>query len=75
MEHGSSTKKKMMNFVAYTQTNDFAEVPQKGITARAFFYGSLLSLAIGIGVAYADNAIRGSYMGLDFGSPAAIFVF
>ena len=75
MEHGSSTKKKMMNFVAYTQTDEFAEAPQKGITARAFFYGSLLSLAIGIGVAYADNAIRGSYMGLDFGSPAAIFVF
>ncbi len=46
----------------------------KGVTARAFLMGTLLSFLTGLGVAYADNAIRGSHMALDFGSPVAVFL-
>ena len=34
----------------------------EGVTVRSFLIGTLVSLLIGLGIAYADNAIRGSYM-------------
>ena len=45
----------------------------EGVTVRSFLIGTLVSLLIGLGIAYADNAIRGSYMAFDFGSPVAVF--
>lgn len=42
------------------------------ITLRSVVVGGAVSAGIGAGVAYADNAIRGSYLALDFGSPAAL---
>ena len=42
------------------------------VTLRSVLLGACLSAGIGAGVAYADNAIRGSYLALDFGSPAAL---
>jgi hypothetical protein len=42
------------------------------VTLRSIAVGGAISVAIGAGVAYADNAIRGSYLALDFGSPAAL---
>ncbi|MBT5961048.1 MAG: hypothetical protein HOG99_05895, partial [Gemmatimonadetes bacterium] len=42
------------------------------VTLRSVSLGAGLSAGIGAGVAYADNAIRGSYLALDFGSPAAL---
>ena len=45
----------------------------EGATVRSFLIGTLVSLLIGLGIAYADNAIRGSYMAFDFGSPVAVF--
>ena len=47
---------------------------REGITARAFVGGALASLAVGAGIAYADNVIRGSWMAIDFGSPVAVFL-
>ena len=47
---------------------------REGITARAFVAGALASLAVGAGIAYADNVIRGSWMAIDFGSPVAVFL-
>lgn len=44
------------------------------ITARSVAFGATASAVIGAGVAYADNAIRSSYLALDFGSPTALVV-
>jgi hypothetical protein len=41
---------------------------------RAFIWGSLMSLAIGVGVPYGTLILRGSYMDLDFSTPGAIFL-
>ncbi len=42
------------------------------VTLRSVAVGGAISAGIGAGVAYADNAIRGSYLALDFGSPVAL---
>ncbi len=42
------------------------------VTLRSVALGGAISAGIGAGVAYADNSIRGSYLALDFGSPAAL---
>ncbi|MDP6984878.1 MAG: hypothetical protein QGG05_17525, partial [Candidatus Latescibacteria bacterium] len=42
------------------------------VTLRSVTVGGAISAGIGAGVAYADNAIRGSYLALDFGSPVAL---
>lgn len=39
---------------------------------RGWVIGVLVSAAIGAGVVWADNTIRGSYLALDFGSPTAL---
>ena len=41
-------------------------------TLRALATGAVLSLLIGAGVGYADNAVRGSFLAIDFGAPVAI---
>lgn len=47
----------------------------RAFTFRAFSVGSLCSLAIALGVPYSTYFIRGSYMDLDFSTPAAVFLF
>ena len=47
---------------------------EEGVTARAFACGAVASLVVGAGIAYADNAIRGSWLAIDFGSPVAVFL-
>ncbi len=42
---------------------------------RAFAVGTALCLVIGMGCPYVLHKMRGSYMALDFGTPAAIFLF
>ena len=49
-------------------------VQHEGVTRRAFLIGTLVSFAIGVGVVYGDNVIRGSRMAQDFGSPVALFI-
>ena len=46
---------------------------REGVTARGFLLGALVSLLIGVGVGYADTAIRGSNIAIDFSSPVAFF--
>ena len=41
---------------------------------RAFLWGSLMALALAVGVPYGTLLLRGSYMDLDFSTPGAIFV-
>ena len=41
---------------------------------RAFIWGSLMALGIGLGVPYGTLILRGSYMDLDFSTPGAIFL-
>ena len=50
-----------------------SNIQHEEATVRSFLIGTLVSLLIGLGIAYADNAIRGSYMAFDFGSPVAVF--
>ncbi len=47
----------------------------RAFTFRALFAGSLGSLAIAVGVPYSTYFVRGSYMDLDFSTPAALFLF
>jgi hypothetical protein len=51
-----------------------AEPAASGITARAFVLGSVFSLVVGAGIAFADNVVRGSYLAIDNGSPVALFL-
>ena len=51
-----------------------AEVHQP-LTLRALGVGTFLSFFLAVGANYADIAISGSYMTLDFSAPGAIFVF
>ena len=44
-------------------------------TFRSIGLGALFSLCIAIGDPYGNMVIRGSYMGLDFGTPGALFLF
>ena len=44
------------------------------ITARGFIVGSLLSLAIAIGIPYGSMVIQGSRLGLSSATPAAFFL-
>ena len=48
--------------------------PSEGVTSRAFLIGTAVSLFVGVGVIYGDNAIRGSRMAQDFASPIALFI-
>lgn len=45
------------------------------LTLRALAVGTFLSFFLGVGANYADIAISGSYMTLDFSAPGAIFLF
>jgi hypothetical protein len=42
---------------------------------RALFVGALASIAVGLGAPYATLVLRGSYVDLDFSTPAAVFFF
>ena len=44
-------------------------------TFRSLGLGAFFSLCIAIGDPYGNMVIRGSYMGLDFGTPGALFLF
>jgi len=48
---------------------------QRGISGRSVLIGALLALAINALDAYATIMIRGSYLTLNFSTPAAIFFF
>ena len=45
------------------------------LTMRALVLGAFLSFFLGTGANYADIAISGSYLTLDFSAPGAIFLF
>ncbi|MBI3945384.1 MAG: hypothetical protein HY321_05660 [Armatimonadetes bacterium] len=47
----------------------------RAFTFRAFFTGAVCALIIALGVPYSTYFIRGSYMDLDFSTPAAVFLF
>jgi len=51
-----------------------ARVREGTVTRRALIIGALGSLAIGLGAPWAEHVLRGSYMTLDFSTPAAIFL-
>jgi len=51
-----------------------ARAPQGTVTGRALVIGAFGSLAIGLGAPWAEHVLRGSYMALDFSTPAAIFL-
>lgn len=55
-------------------TGNEAEAHQP-LTLRALVVGTFLSFFLGVGSNYADIAISGSYMTLDFSAPGAIFLF
>ena len=55
-------------------TGNEAEAHQP-LTLRALVVGTFLSFFLGVGANYADIAISGSYMTLDFSAPGAIFLF
>jgi len=44
-------------------------------TLRSLGLGAFFSLCIAVGDPYGNMVIRGSYMGLDFGTPGALFLF
>jgi hypothetical protein len=46
-----------------------------GFTVRAVGLGALLSLCLALGDPYANMVIRGSYMGMDFSTAGALFLF
>lgn len=46
---------------------------ERGFTLRALIFGAILSFIIGAGNVYNLMTIQGSYMALDFTTPAAIF--
>ncbi|RKY04297.1 hypothetical protein DRP77_04250 [Candidatus Poribacteria bacterium] len=46
-----------------------------GVTVRSFLVGSLLCFVLAVGTTYNIMVIHGSYMALDFSTPAAIFLF
>ncbi len=48
---------------------------QTPFTLRSIGLGALFSLCIAVGDPYGNMVIRGSYMGLDFGTPGALFLF
>ena len=56
-----------------TGSYNVSEAGRGGITVRGFVLGTLVSAAIGTGVAYADTVIRGCRVAQDFGSPVAVF--
>ncbi|MCC7264345.1 MAG: hypothetical protein IT369_17685, partial [Candidatus Latescibacteria bacterium] len=49
--------------------------PLSPFTLRSIGLGTLFSLCIAVGDPYGNMVIRGSYMGLDFGTPGALFLF
>ena len=57
--------------------DEVAEVRRAGdaFTLRALAVGTVMCLVIGVGCPYALHVMHTSYMALDFGTPAAIFLF
>ena len=51
------------------------EKNNSGLTLRSLLIGSFLVFSIGSGAPYANMALRGSYMALDFSNAGAIFLF
>ncbi|MBI2502085.1 MAG: hypothetical protein HYW07_02495 [Candidatus Latescibacteria bacterium] len=49
--------------------------PLTPFTPRSLGLGAFFSLCIAIGDPYGNMVIRGSYMGLDFSTPGAVFLF
>ena len=47
----------------------------EAFTLRAFALGTVMCLVIGVGCPWVLHVVHGSYMALDFGTPAAIFLF
>ena len=47
----------------------------EGVPVRGILIGAALALVLNVCDAYATNAIRGSYLTLNFSTPAALFFF
>ena len=47
----------------------------RGIPLRGILIGAILALVLNVCDAYATNVIRGSYLTLNFSTPAALFFF
>ncbi|HZP82571.1 MAG TPA: DUF6785 family protein, partial [Chthonomonadaceae bacterium] len=51
-----------------------AEAARERVTWRAVVLGALLCLLIGVGAPYSTHLLQGSYMDLDYSTPAAVFL-